>query len=132
MEQNKEQYYSNYKCYWKNGNRFAIFGKEIDGILEVFGIMCSRKDNFKKQIAREVYSKWLEHRDLRVINSMGFHPFILNPPKKDEDSSLFTFNQYCKENFYHKTTITCLYNTEILKKGNEVKVLNAIKKKVKI
>lgn len=148
---NKQEYYSNFKCYNKKGQRLALFGRKINEKLEIFELRCAKIDQFKKEIAYKAYNEWLKIADdvyktpfapayglffgtdgklHKIIE--GFRPSIKIVDILKENKPLWTFNQHCKNNYYHKQTITCLYNVEMLKKGFEMKIVNVTKKKMKI
>ena len=74
----KNNYYSNYQGYLKNGNRVASFGIEKEGKLEMFLLYCSKHDSFSKQTAKQVYERYLKVGINKL--STEFHPVILLLP----------------------------------------------------
>lgn len=125
--ENKQNYYSNFKCYDRKGRRVAVFGRQIANVVQIFELKCSKSDQFNKDTAKMAYL-WFENNQ----KLESFHPNVYNVVITGENKPLWTFNQHCKENYYHKQTITCLYNVEMLKRGFEMKIVNVAKKKVKI
>lgn len=109
MEQNKE-YYSNFKCYDSKGRRLAIFGRQKANSIQIVEIKCSKDDQFHKSIAKRVYEEWLKkpltenHKGQVNINGFygTFHPEVYTIFIIEENKSLWTFNQHCKNNYYHK------------------------------
>jgi len=156
MEQNKgqEEYYSNFKCYDNKKRRIAIFCRKITpSKLEIFKLTCSKEDQFKKSEAYRVYNLWLKeatnvYNQERVSFSMGM--YFNNEGKmqtliKDfrpkikfllikEDKPLWMFNQYCKNNFYHKFEQTRKYEEVVLMKttGNDKPILLSSKRLFKL
>ena len=125
--ENKQNYYSNFQCFDNKKRRKAIFGRKVDNNkIEIFEITCSLTDEYNKEYPKNIYKRYLEG-----LLYGGCHPVIYTIPL-DGNKPLWTFNNHCKENYYHKQTITCLYNVEMLKKGFEMKIVNVTKKKVKI
>lgn len=129
--ENKQNYYSNFKCYDRKGRRVAVFGRQIANVVQIFELKCSKLDQFNKYTAKRIYKMFTgEHPKLSWFNE--YHPNVYNVVITGENKPLWTFNQHCKENYYHKQNFTCLFNVEILIKGNERKIVNVTKKKVKI
>jgi len=121
----KNNYYSNYQGYLKNGNRVASFGIEKEGKLEMFLLYCSKHDSFSKQTAKNTYEYYLENGWDGKFQS--FHPVILLLPINESDSASYTFQNYIRENFYKKRIKTALYLEECLIKGS-TKIVTKTKK----
>ncbi len=121
----KNNYYSNYQGYLKNGNRVASFGIEKEGKLEMFLLYCSKHDSFSKQIAKNTYEYYLENGWDGKFQS--FHPVILLLPINESDSASYTFQNYIRENFYKKRVKTALCLEECLIKGS-TKIVTKTKK----
>jgi len=121
----KNNYYSNYQGYLKNGNRVASFGIEKEGKLEMFLLYCSKHDSFSKQTAKNTYEYYLENGWDGKFQS--FHPVILLLPINESDSASYTFQNYIRENFYKKRIKTALCLEECLIKGS-TKIVTKTKK----
>lgn len=121
----KNNYYSNYQGYLKNGNRVASFGIEKEGKLEMFLLYCSKHDAFSKQTAKNTYEYYLENGWDGKFQS--FHPVILLLPINESDSASYTFQNYIRENFYKKRIKTALCLEECLIKGS-TKIVTKTKK----
>ena len=121
----KNNYYSNYQGYLKNGNRVASFGIEKEGKLEMFLLYCSKHDPFSKQTAKNTYEYYLENGWDGKFQS--FHPVILLLPINESDSASYTFQNYIRENFYKKRVKTALCLEECLIKGS-TKIVTKTKK----
>lgn len=110
MKNNKE-YYSNFKRYLKNGNRLALFGREIDGELEIFKLICSREDVennlFSKNAAKVCYNHYLkgELKGKKYMLQNGaiedFHPKIERIVIEKGNTAKYQFKLYC-ELYYQK------------------------------
>lgn len=121
----KNNYYSNYQGYLKNGNRVASFGIEKEGKLEMFLLYCSKQDSFSKHTAKNTYEYYLENGWDGKFQS--FHPVILLLPINESDSASYTFQNYIRENFYKKRIKTALCLEECLIKGSS-KIVTKTKK----
>ena len=121
----KNNYYSNYQGYLKNGNRVASFGIEKEGKLEMFLLYCSKHDSFSKQTAKQLYERYLKVGINKL--STEFHPVILLLPINESDSASYTFQNYIRENFYKKKIKTALCLEECLIKGS-TKIVTKTKK----
>ena len=121
----KNNYYSNYQGYLKNGNRVASFGIEKEGKLEIFLLYCSKQDSFSKHTAKQLYEYYLENGWDGKFQS--FHPVILLLPINESDSASYTFQNYIRENFYKKRIKTALCLEECLIKGS-TKIVTKTKK----
>ena len=93
-------YYSNFQRFDNKGNRLSIFGREKDGILEVFVLKANSKDKFSKNIAKSVYETWFDTDNgedwKKLLNS--FHPKIELIVIENEDTGKYTFKKYCGKN----------------------------------
>ena len=121
----KNNYYSNYQGYLKNGNRVASFGIDKEGKLEMFLLYCSKHDSFSKQTAKQLYERYLKVGINKL--STEFHPVILLLPINESDSASYTFQNYIRENFYKKRIKTALCLEECLIKGSS-KIVTKTKK----
>ena len=121
----KNNYYSNYQGYLKNGNRVASFGIEKEGKLEMFLLYCSKHDPFSKHTAKQLYEYYLENGWDGKFQS--FNPVILLLPINESDSASYTFQNYIRENFYKKRVKTALCLEECLIKGS-TKIVTKTKK----
>lgn len=99
------EYYSNFKKYTHKNQRLAIFGKEIDGELEVFKLICNPKDRFIKNIAKSVYVNWSKKDSSKEWEDylLQFHPIITRIVIEKGDSAEYTFKKYC--NLYYTKKI---------------------------
>ena len=89
---NKQEYYSDFSKYLyekkhKKYFRLSIFGREKDGMLEVFILKANPKDKFYKSIAKQVYFSHTE------INN-GYHPIIQNIIIEEGNSAKYTFKLF--------------------------------------
>ena len=124
----KNNYYSNYQGYLKNGNRVASFGIEKEGKLEMFLLYCSKLDSFSKQTAKKLYEYYKAYGDEEFkADYPEFHPVILLLPINESDSASYTFQNYIRENFYKKRIKTALCLEECLIKGS-TKIVTKTKK----
>lgn len=96
--ENNQEYYSNFKCYNNKLQRLAIFGREKEGMLEVFILKCSKSDQFNKDLAKRVYDCHIGVRK-KISWYNDFHPIIQNVVIEEGDSAKYTFKKYC-ELFY--------------------------------
>lgn len=99
------KYFSNLSKYDETGRRLAIFAEvdeEFPGKLHIFILKCSKKDQFTKALAREIFNIYQTKKDIPVIGMDGleYHPIlevitIDNPatPKK-------CFLEWCNKTFY--------------------------------
>jgi len=94
--------YANFKKYDYNGNRLAIFGVPILGIgkMEIFVLKCSKKDQFNKNLAWQVYAS-PNHN----LNGKQYHPMMYKIDINEEFPKK-TFIEYIKTNFYSKVRYT--------------------------
>lgn len=124
----KNNYYSNYQGYLKNGNRVASFGIEKEGKLEMFLLYCSKHDPFSKHTAKQLYEYYLENGEKRMkFLFPEYHPVILLLPINESDSASYTFQNYIRKNFYKKRIKTALCLEECLIKGS-TKIVTKTKK----
>lgn len=137
--ENKQNYYSNFKCYDSKGKRLAVFGMINGNSLHIYSNKCSKKDQFSKKLSKSIMDTYLNgdytmqsQRFIIIVNEKKYKLYYNNTLTIENDRPEWLLNEYCKNNFYHKQTITCLYNVEMLKKGFEMKIVNVTKKKVKI
>jgi len=130
MEQNKQEYWFNSRLYTSKNQRVACFGRETEnGKLEIFELKCSSKDEFSKSYAQNIYK-----RHLNDLAYGGCHPIIHYKEPLKGDSIKFTFELYCKENFYHRFEQTRKYKEIILMKltGNEKPIVLSAKRSYKM
>jgi len=107
------EYYSNFKRYLPDGRRCALFGRELDGKLEIFEIFCSKHDQFSKDLAKSVYNNYVyssSGNTIVYLKSKTYHPKIHNIEIKKGDTAKYTFKKYCEENFYAKKTLEVTRN----------------------
>jgi hypothetical protein len=122
-------YFANYKCFSKNKQRIAIFGRETkSGKLELFEVYCSKNDKFKKFIAKEVYKAWINSNIevLKVeikLNEINYNPRLHYINIKKGDTAKFTFNTYCNDNFYHQYEGVARYEEKYLYKKGQPKIV---------
>lgn len=123
---NKQEFYSNFQCYTKKNQRIAVFGRQLnENTLEIFELTCSKSDQFMKFVAKEAYDIWLNSNDMRVMHSNCYHPNVFTILILEKDKPMFTFNQYCKNNYYHKYEQDRVYKEVVLKKDKQTIVLSA-------
>lgn len=113
--------------YLKDGRRVAAFGEQIDNEVEIFLLYCSKKDQFNKKLAKNVYSYYrngvfgidelittyeiAKNEDGEEYVKFNYaHPVIFRIPIKEGDSAEYTFKMYMKDNFYRLKTI----NTRVI------------------
>ena len=99
--------------YLKDGRRVAAFGQQIGNEVEIFLLYCSKKDQFNKKKAEQVYIlwNWVTDKQIPFNTSIGkFNPVILRIPIKEGDSAEYTFKMYMRDNFYRLKTI----NTRVI------------------
>ena len=127
---NKIEYYSNFKRFSKSGDRFSIFGREVNGELEIWKLKCCKEDVennlFSKHLAKTLYQGYLRGVKLKG----GYNPTIEYIPL-EEDSLQYKFKCYCE--LFWKHDIVVLFDREggkgiatfeLHTNGEEVKVSN--------
>lgn len=127
---NKQEFYSNFKLYLKDGRRAACFGKEtLKGKMEIFNLFCAKSDQFNKDFAKIAYNRYHNSK----IYQKELHPQISYIEIKDGDSAEYTFRQYCYNTFYRKIKhtyrpmierelLTCGDGIDIAIKGSEKRI----------
>ena len=126
-------YFANYQNWNDRKQRVAVFGRETEtGKLELFELCCSKLDLLKKQIAKELYNAW-KNGDYRIAGNNSiisiksekviYHPKIHTIDIKQGDSAKFTFNEYCKKNFYHQYEGVAIYEEKYLYKKGQPKIV---------
>jgi hypothetical protein len=119
----KEEIYANFKYCTGIGKRLAIFARPVgEKETELFILTCSKRDNFSRKRAREIYSNWVDFGEARYYTTyfIGFedsefkrglkkhicHPIIQKIPFK---LSHHEVNEYVRElgykTFYPKSTV---------------------------
>lgn len=126
---NKQEFYSNFQCYSKKNQRIAVFGRQLDeNTLEIFELTCSKSDQFMKFVAKEAYDIWVNSNDMRVMHSNCYHPNVFTITILQENKPMFTFNEWCKNNYYHKYEGQRKYTeTYLYKKGQKKIVLKIVR-----
>ena len=61
-----------FKFYNDKKQRQSLFGREINGKLEIFKLTCSRKDSFFRGLSRVVYENYKDGTP-----TIGYHPEII-------------------------------------------------------
>jgi len=123
---NKQEFYSNFQCYSKKNQRIAVFGRQLDeNTLEIFELTCSKSDQFMKFVAKEAYDIWLNAFNVEVVKDSHYHPNIYNIPILEKDKPLFTFNEWCKNNYYKKAKryLHRTFEVDCLEKVGEASVV---------
>lgn len=101
-------YYSNFQRFDNRGNRLSLFGREKDGMLEVFVLTCNKKDKYSKYLAKRVYKMYTgEHTKLSWFKD--YHPKIELIIIENGDTAKYTFKKYC-ELYYKKHTAILVDN----------------------
>ena len=105
------KYYSNLTRYDSSGRRVAVFARQDENnpsILEIFVLRCSKKDQFTKKLARDIYElsqyELFKDKDIIEFGTSIYHPeknrvVIFNPatPKKE-------FLQWCNKKYFKLRT----------------------------
>lgn len=94
--------YTCFKFYLKDKRRIAAFAEKIDDKLFITVIPCSRKDQFIKRKARELYE--VSNKDNRVCIDIV------------DDKPMKTFISFLYENYYKRKQITSFVLKNILVK----------------
>lgn len=104
-------YYSNFQRFDNKGNRLSLFGREKDGMLEVFVLKCSKNDRFFKNTAKSVYETWfdIDNEENWKKWLKSFHPKIELIVIENGDTAKYTFKKYC-ELYYKKHTAILVDN----------------------
>lgn len=97
--------FRNYQRYTKDGNRLAIFGKKFfDTKMLFFVLKCSKHDKFNKNVAVQVYKKYISSilNEKIIYNNIEYHPIVYTIPISDGlvDKPKMFFQKHCRENFY--------------------------------
>lgn len=134
---NKQQeIYFNSKLYDQKQRRIGVIGEEIEGIegkLRIWELTCSNLDNFRRKEVKEVYREHSPYGcfgNMIQIGDKKYHPEVHFIEIKKGDSVKYTFDFYCKTNFYHKTTKTVKYSVEFLDNGKECIALKGENRKL--
>lgn len=109
-------YFNTYAFHDAKGRRLAVFCRFLEPETckaEIFTLACSKKDQFSKRKARQVYDAYLnivKGRELTYapINpkiAIGetqevFKPKIVHVDIKPESRQLQTLMHYCEQNYY--------------------------------
>lgn len=123
MEKQEIKYYSNMKMYNRKMQRLAIFARRIDDNLEVFILRCSKKDNFNRALARQAYNLYIAMQSSPIVSKksaivslIGFNPELIIVPLM-QDGPQYSFNMYCKNNFYKRMPVIRNFVEETLFDG---------------
>lgn len=123
---NKQEFYSNFQNYSKKNQRIAVFGRQLDeNTLQIFELVCSKSDQFMKFVAKEAYDIWLNSNDMRVMHSHCYHPNVFTIPILEKDKPMFTFNEWCKNNYYKKAKryLHKTFEVDCLEKAGEASIV---------
>lgn len=105
-------YYNTYAYYDDKGRRLYIFARKIEKEgkewLELFKGTCSKRDDFNKKIAREIYNTYLSLpfnvENGRILveinnekNNVKYHPEIINIPLNN--GIKYEMLLFCNRNF---------------------------------
>lgn len=135
MEQTNQNYYFNSKLYDTKLRRLAVFGREIDGKLEIFELTTSHSDQFCKKFAKNVYNYYFggnvfiknDTNLTLVFNNSTFHPNIKIIGIKEGNSAKYEFEMHTKFNYLHKYEETKLVNKEFYGVYEEEKGFKRVK-----
>lgn len=98
--------FSNLKRYDIRGRRVAAFSKIVeDNKLEIFLLFASPKDQFSKDLARQVYASPNAN-----LNGKQYHPVIYRIPI-EENKPKWSFLNHIRENFYIKREVNYRIHT---------------------
>lgn len=103
-------YYSNFQRFDSKGNRLSLFGREKDGMLEVFVLKCNKNDKFFKYVAKRVYKMHIALTP-KLSWFENYHPKIELIVIENGDTAKYTFKKYC-ELYYKKQTTVILDNNK--------------------
>jgi len=101
------EYWFNSNCYKQNGNRVAVFGRPLgENIIGIFALECSKKDQFSKKVATEVYKIFIKD-GVKAVEALGYSPKTalvarFSKNEDEEDSLEYTFFKYCNDSYYKK------------------------------
>lgn len=93
--------FKNFQRYTHKNQRLSIYGREVNGELEIFKLVCNSKDQFSK-----VYADFRYHKHLLNILQKDCHPIIEHVVIEKGDSAKYTFEKYC--NLYFKKHTMCM------------------------
>lgn len=93
--------YSNLKKYNSKGQRLAIFGRSVsDDQIEVLILTCSKRDQFTKKTAKEVYDYYVKTGENTIdLHDTTYHPTVLTIPIR-EGKPKVSFLSWCKSQYY--------------------------------
>lgn len=99
------KYFSNLSKYDEKGKRLAIFAEvdeESPTKLHIFILKCSKKDQFTKALAREVYEKYKKTRTVLVVENNGiyYHPNVISITIDNPATPKKCFLEWCNSTFY--------------------------------
>lgn len=123
-----KNYFCNLKAYDERGKRVAVFGVPIVAIgefdtpesiksapvvgIKIFELSCSKKDQFVKKEAKEVFEKYLNDRgedswkigkeekdEQGVVTQRTYHPKIHTIVPEDTKRPKWSFLKWVKQNF---------------------------------
>ena len=111
---NKQEYYSDFSKYLYNSktkqyHRLSLFGREKDGMLEIFILKANSNDRFKKLTSKVLYDGY-SHYGKNAIPTK-FHPIIQNVVIEENNSAKYTFKLFT-ELFFRKFTTKRPYGIE--------------------
>lgn len=95
-----------YKYYNLKGERLSIFGRELEGKLEVVIISCSKSDVFKKSIGRDYYQAFIDKKEIVLKiqedkTTKYYIPIVekYNISIEEGNTPAFQFDLFCKKTF---------------------------------
>ncbi len=141
-------YYSNLKVYNDKGQRVAVFGAPIGAVgefdasgatpthwnaIEVFEVTCSKKDQFSKKLAKELWDKYNTEKDKfdGKCNNCVYHPKIHTIAPEDPKRPKWSFLKYVNDTF-HKERLVVVSPAEGLNVKNVKTFINQKTKEVYI
>lgn len=133
----KNEYFSNFKCYYKN-KRVAVFGyKSDEDHVKIVEILCNINDQFSKKVAKTVFENLsnlsVENGKQVISCDFGvFHPNIYNIRVNPGDTSEYTFKKHCANQYYKKCDRIARYHETILFKDKEKSIVLKSKKLFKM
>ena len=121
------KYFSNLSKYDEKGKRLAIFAEVDDETptkLHIFILKCSKKDQFTKALAREVYEKYKETRTVLVVENNGiyYHPNVISINIDNPATPKKCFLEWCNSTFYSYRDYTTYIPSSIVSIKRHIKM----------
>lgn len=115
----EQDYLVTYRFFDEKGRRLSIFSRWMKkrSVLIITVITCSKKDQFSKQYARDLFEEW--RNPIGKPYPGEVHPIQLSLPIENNKPK-YTFLKWCKENYFKKEKVIFAVESEMLMRGDEL------------